>query len=202
MRLRAADTFQRLLLAVIALLVIVLILAQLVTGRCSQTLVIAVLVIAVALYAALSTWRRSQRRRLGLEHGELVAADDSELTMPTLRSERLRLIGRPDHLIRSGRYIIPVEQKPRARRAQPSHVMQLAAQCLLVEDVYGVRPPYGLLVLADGVQERVTYSQDLEQRLLATIAQMRALLAQDDEPGARWLGAKCRACGFRSNCWN
>jgi len=51
--------------------------------------------------------------------------------------------------------------------------MQLTAKRLLVEDVYGVRPPYGVLVLADGVQQRVVNSRDLEQRVLAAIAQMR-----------------------------
>jgi hypothetical protein len=39
-----------------------------------------------------------------------------------------------------------------------SHVMQLAAQCVLVTDVCGVRPPYGLLVLADGVHQRLVSS--------------------------------------------
>ena len=80
--------------------------------------------------------------------------------------------------------------------------MQLAAQCLLVQELYGVRPPYGVLVLPEGVQERVVYSRDLEQRVLSTIAQMRELLALDEEPGKRWSDAKCRACGFSATCWS
>ena len=167
-----------------------------------MTLFLVVLLAAVVLYATLSVWGRRQRRRLGLDHGALIAADDSSLSMPTLRSTRLGLVGRPDHLVRSGRYLIPVEQKPRARRAQPSHIMQVAAQCLLVHEVYGVRPPYGLLVLAGGVQERVAYSRDLEQRVLATIVEMRELLVSETEPGPRWVAPKCRACGFHPTCWS
>jgi CRISPR/Cas system-associated exonuclease Cas4 (RecB family) len=97
--------------------------------------------------------------------------------------------------------LIPVEQKPSARRIQQSHVLQLAAQCLLVHEVYGIRPTYGLLVLAGGQQERVEFTEALERRLLDTMAQMRALLRADAEPGRRWVAAKCRACGFHEICW-
>lgn len=83
---------------------------------------------------------------------------------------------------------------------QQSHVLQLAAQCLLVH-VYGVRPSYGLLVLANGTQERVEFTPALERHLLHAMPQMRALLRTDGEPGPRWLAAKCRACGFRKTCW-
>ena len=71
-------------------------------------------------------------------------------------------------LVRVGRMLIPVEQKPTARRMQQSHVLQIAAQCLLVQEVYGVRPSHGLLVLAGGKEERVEFTPVLEGRLLHT----------------------------------
>ena len=157
--------------------------------------------LAVLLYLVLGRWERHQRTRLGLDEGTVVAADDSRLGAPTLRSDRLGLVGRPDHLLRSGHALIPVEQKPRARRVQPSHVMQVAAQCLLVEEVYGVRPPYGVVVLAEGVQQRVPFTPTLERRLLETMAEMRTLLAADTEPGPRWVASKCRACSYVTACW-
>jgi CRISPR-associated exonuclease Cas4 len=110
---------------------------------------LAMLVALAALaYLALGRLTRSERQGIGLEKGAVIAADDSRLRSPTLRSKRLGLVGRADHLLRSGNVVIPVEQKPGSRRLQPSHVMQVAAQCMLVQEVYGVRPPYGLLVLA------------------------------------------------------
>ena len=121
---------------------------------------VAVLGLALLVFALLRMWTRHQRQVLGLERGSIVAADDARLGMPTLRSDRLGLIGRPDHLLWSGRALIPVEQKPNARHPQPSHILQVAAQCLLVQEVYGIRPPYGLLVLANGVQERVLDAAD------------------------------------------
>jgi len=110
---------------------------------------------AVLLYVCLSHWVRRERTVLGLKNAVIVSADDSTQGMSTLCSKRYGLVGRPDQLIRVGRMLIPVEQKPTARRMQQLHVLQLAAQCLLVQEVYGVRPSHGLLVLAGGKQERV-----------------------------------------------
>jgi CRISPR-associated exonuclease Cas4 len=157
--------------------------------------------LALLLYLAIGHVERQGRSKLGLEGGVVVAADDSRLGVPTLRSSRLGLAGRPDHLVRAGDALIPVEQKPSARRLQPSHVMQVAAQCLLVEEVYGVRPPFGIVVLADSVREKVPFTRDLERRLLQTMADMRALIATETEPGPRWVAPKCQACSFVETCW-
>ncbi len=163
--------------------------------------VVLLLVAAVLLYVLLSHLTRRERSALGINNAVIVSADDSAQGMPTLRSNRYGLVGRPDQLIRVGRMLIPVEQKPSARRMQESHVLQVAAQCLLVHEVYGVRPSHGLLVLAGGQHERVEFTPALEERLLSTMAQMRAVLRADAEPGPRWVAAKCRACGYRETCW-
>jgi len=165
------------------------------------TPLVLLLIALVLLYVWVARLTRGERTALGLNNEVIVSADDSAVGAPTLRSTRYGLVGRPDQLVRVGRMLIPVEQKPSARRIHQSHVLQLAAQCLLVHEVYGIRPPYGLLILAGGQQERVEFTQALERRLLDTMAQMRALLRADAEPGRRWVAAKCRACGFHENCW-
>ena len=166
-----------------------------------MTPLVLLLIALVLFYVCMARWTRGERTALGLTNEVIVSADDSALGTPTLRSARYGLVGRPDQLVRAGRMLIPVEHKPNARRMQQSHVLQVAAQCLLVHEVYGVRPSYGLLVLANGTQERVEFTPALERRLHNTIAEMRALLRTDAEPGPRWVAAKCRACGFRETCW-
>jgi CRISPR-associated exonuclease Cas4 len=166
------------------------------------TLLVALLAVVTGCYVLLWWWRRRESNRLGLARGALMAADDAKLGMPTLRSERLGLVGRPDHLLRVGPFLVPVERKPRARTMQASHMLQVAAQCLLVQEVYGVRPPYGLLVLAKGLERRVPFTVALERKLLDTMAEMRDLLAREAQPGPRWVEAKCLACGFREICWD
>jgi CRISPR-associated protein Cas4 len=162
---------------------------------------ILLIALAIAAYLMIGRWDHHYRARLGLPTGAIVAADDTALTSPTLRSERLGLVGRPDHLLRSGSQLIPVEQKPRSKRVQPSHVMQVVAQCVLVQEVYRVRPAYGVLVLAGGVQERVPFTPEIERRLHQTMTHMRALLEDGVEPGPRWIPARCRVCGFARICW-
>lgn len=102
---------------------------------------------ALALAAWLGRRARGLRGSLGLsgalERARVLAADDSRLGARTLRSERLGLVARPDRLVRLGNgAVIPVEQKPRARRPYPSHELELGVQLILVEARVGRRPPY------------------------------------------------------------
>jgi CRISPR-associated exonuclease Cas4 len=159
------------------------------------------LVGCVVAYLVLRGRWRSERHSLGLPDGAIVGADSSRLTVPTLRSNRYALSGRPDHLIRDGGMLIPVEHKPSATRLRESHVLQVAAECLLVQETYKRRPAYGVVVLAGGVSHRVPFTDDLEHRLLRTMAEMREYVHAGEAPGRKWVSPKCRACGFHETCW-
>jgi hypothetical protein len=65
-----------------------------------MTPVILVLMLALLLYVVLKYWSGRERTSLGIGSAAIVAADDSELAAPTLRSARYGLVGRPDHLVR------------------------------------------------------------------------------------------------------
>lgn len=168
----------------------------------TMEMLLLVLILSVAAYLLLGHWSRSRRSALGIVAGRVVSADDSLIRAPTLRSDRLGLVGRCDHLLRLDRVYVPVEQKPSSRRLQQSHIFQVGALCMLVQDVYGVRPPYGVLVLADGSQERVAFTKELERGVLRTMAEMRRILATGEPPGPRWVAPKCRACGYFPICWD
>jgi CRISPR/Cas system-associated exonuclease Cas4 (RecB family) len=136
------------------------------------------------------------------QHASYQDKDDSRLGARTLRSERLGLVARPDHLVQLGDgAVIPVEQKPRARQLYQSHVLELGAQLALVEANVGRRPPYGVIVLASGIQRRIAFDRSLEDAVFRAVGQMRAHIESDSAPGRRWLGAKCRACEFYECCW-
>ena len=162
---------------------------------------------------------RRGRARSGLPQGRVVYTDTGgwgRLERP-LFSHALRLTGKPDYLVADGADVIPVEVKssraPALRlrpstgsghcsgQAQPypSHVLQLAAYCLLVEQCYGRRPPYGIVKYADRTFE-VDYTPELEDELLATLDQMRADLADGDAPRSHDEPRRCRACGYRQKC--
>lgn len=147
------------------------------------------------------------RKRLGVgalgQDGHLIAADDSLLGAVTLRAEGwLGLVARPDQLVRIGDgAIVPVEQKPRASLLFRSHVVELAVQLMLVEEQFGRRPPFGLVVLAGGVAKRIAYEPSLKVAVIDAAERMRRHLATGEAPGRRWLGNKCRACEFFDHCW-
>ena len=74
-------------------------------------------------------------------------------------------------------------------------------ECLLVQEVYRIRPPYGIVVLAGGSRHHVEFSPALEERLLDTMARMRTMLDATAPPEPLWVERKCRACAFRHICW-
>jgi len=71
----------------------------------------------------------------------------------------------------------------RAATTQQLHILQMGALSLMVQDVYDVRSPYSVVVLADGSQERVACSMGIEFGVVRTIAEMRRILAAGEPPG-------------------
>jgi hypothetical protein len=66
------------------------------------TTVVLLLAAVVVVYVGLGVHQRCRRSNIGLSDSTVLAADDSRIGLPTLRSERLRLVGRPDQLVRIG----------------------------------------------------------------------------------------------------
>ena len=122
---------------------------------------------------------------------------------PSLISARYGLSGRPDDLVRVDDGIVPVELKsgrsPRSGRPYGGHKLQLAAYCLLVEDVCQAFVPHGVLQYEDRCI-RVEYTSSLRRDLLGILKELRA----DKRGGELHINhncpAKCRSCGFREVC--
>lgn len=148
------------------------------------------LVLAGAVAALL---KRSRERR----HGKLLRVEtDGPLV---LKSERRRLVGRPDELraTRDGR-VVPVELKHRPhppRGAFYSHTVQLWAYCLLVEEETGRAPPYGILRYTDG-EEVVPWNAAAKAALLELARRAQAPYdgRADPSPG------KCARCPWSPRC--
>ncbi|MEZ4771502.1 MAG: Dna2/Cas4 domain-containing protein, partial [Caldilineales bacterium] len=139
------------------------------------------------LYLALRLRRRAARnqRLSGLPEGKLVYADTgrwSAVAKPYF-SERYRLTGKPDYLVETGDGLVPVEVKrsaaPPGGQAYDSHVMQLAAYCLLVEEVAGQAPPHGFIHYSDATVQ-IDWTDNLRSLLLETLDAMRADLKRRD----------------------
>jgi CRISPR-associated exonuclease Cas4 len=113
----------------------------------------------------------------------------------------VNLAGKPDYLVQRWNYVLPVEVKSGSAPAEPyrSHVLQLAAYCLLIQENYDRRPPHGLIHYADRTFA-VNYTRELERELLDTLDWMR----QDRHDGRADRNhndpTRCRTCSFAAYC--
>jgi CRISPR-associated exonuclease Cas4 len=183
------------------------------------TLLLFVLVAAAALAARAAA---RETKRAGLPAGALLYSDtgrpvgrvagtevgrDGRKQEKPLVSEALELVGRPDYLVEVEGGIVPVEVKstncPANGRPYDSHLAQLAAYCLLVEDVLGADVPYGLVKYRDR-EVRVGYTGEMRGRALALIEEMKAnayasaegqeVHRSHDDP------RRCGGCSLRDVC--
>lgn len=161
------------------------------------------LTLTLFLFGLFLLWlARRRESEAGLPAGRVIYLDTRPLSRveKTLHDPRLHLAGRPDYLVRQAGQVIPVEVKSASGLTAPyeSHVLQLAAYCVLVEAAHGVRPSHGIVKYADRAFA-VDYTPVLERALLDLLARMRACGANapsrsHDSP------ERCQGCGFRQVC--
>ena len=165
-----------------------------------------ILLLAVA-GLALWRWGSRQRRATGVPAGAVVYSDTgAEQAAPKpLISRRYGLIGKPDYLVevteQGRRMLIPVEVKSGRAPATPreAHVLQLAAYCLILEDLHGAAPAYGILRYADGAFT-APYTPELRRAVLDAAASIRAGRTAADMPRSHEEAHRCTACGYRDAC--
>lgn len=163
---------------------------------------LAIVMICLAIFFYF--WAAKRRASLGLPGGQIRYNDTGTYfaSEEPLFSSRLGLVGKPDYLVQERPdQLIPVEVKSSRAPIKPydGHVLQLAAYCLLVEDVYGMRPEYGILQYRDQAFA-IKYSRELEEDLLDLLAEMHEDLFENeiDRDHEDW--GRCANCGLRDIC--
>lgn len=168
-----------------------------------------ILALLIFLLALLSFWEAGRRRKgSGLPGGRRIYSDTShwQVQEQPLYDPKLGLSGRPDYIIEAKELIIPVEVKSSRPPSTPyhSHIYQLASYCLLIQHVYGVRPPYGVLHYVDrsGASRTfaIDYTPELEIGVTRLLAEMRTQAKSQEINRSHQSEARCRACGFNSIC--
>jgi CRISPR-associated exonuclease Cas4 len=172
-----------------------------------QSLIPSVLFVALILLAiGVILLAASSRlgRKTGMPRGEVSYADASGQAQEPFISRRLLMAGKPDYLMkdRNGD-LIPIEVKssnaPRAGRPYESHLMQLAAYFLLLEDVLQRPVPYGLIRYRNRTL-RVANTDDLRARLMDVIAQMRRFMAREVARRNHNRPQRCSRCSVAHAC--
>jgi CRISPR-associated exonuclease Cas4 len=163
------------------------------------TLLVALLLAAGGVVGAAWASRELLARRRELAVGRLVAVDLGDGPSTALSSERYRLRGRPDAIRRApDGTLVPVEVKRRPAPPggpYPSHLAQLWAYALLLEDATGRPPPFGILRYSDR-DVRVAWDDRARGRLL----EIRRELARPYDGRATPSLARCRGCRWAPIC--
>jgi|GEM_PF-2316072 len=143
------------------------------------------------------------RRKLAkyrLDEGEM-------LFRPILISSRLGLSGQPDLVIKSSEGLFPVEIRVEIRsQDQPklskSHLYQMAAYALLLEDICGIVVSQGFVyTLSCQDVEIVHLSGELKKGVLETVASIRQMLQREQLPADQAKQAdRCSYCEFQNFC--
>ncbi len=148
---------------------------------------------------------KSRKARIKVKHKSEVGQRGARLLYTDEKGGKLLyaptygLQGKPDYIFQSlltGRYI-PFEIKSGKCKEDYPHegdLMQLVAYFLIIEALYGKKPPFGKLVYANKTF-KVPNTRRLRRELLTLCDEMRTMLADGSTPRvAEPSYVKCRNC--------
>jgi CRISPR-associated exonuclease Cas4 len=166
-------------------------------------LAILAIIVMIIGFLMLSQGRRMQIET-GLPTGRVVYADTGawKTVERPLFSALHQLAGKPDYVVKRDWQTIPIEVKSANAPGdgpRRSHLLQLAAYCLLIEEHYQHRPEYGIIKYADRAFE-IDYTPALETALLDVLDSMRANLSEGGATRSHDELGRCVHCGYRQAC--
>lgn len=128
---------------------------------------------------------------------EYIDMDESKV----FKSEKYGLSGRPDYVIKANQNLIPVEVKTGRTPRGPlfSHILQVAAYSLLIEESTGKAPPYGIIRYPEHEHE-IEFNEDLKKVLLEKLGEMRETMKTGIAHRNHERPGKCRNCSRREVC--
>ena len=181
----------------------------------SYPLLLALALLVLAAGLGLLWFARRTQRSTGLPAGQVVYSDTGaeQAVLEPLVSRRYGLIGKPDYLVEvtpgagasaargAKRIVAPLEVKSRRQPRTPDegHLLQLATYCLLVEDIYGVRPPHGYLRYADATLV-IPFSNELRAAVIEAAAAIRQARPAANVRRSHQDPARCARCGYSESC--
>lgn len=169
-------------------------------GLIAQAIALVLLIGAsLALYLSQSQREGAERARKRSKVRGRIAYIGEIGSAAVLRSEEHGLTGRPDYILEIDGGLVPVEVKTGRVPRGPlfSHVIQLAAYCLLLESRGVVT--HGILKYGD-VEHIVAFDDNLRALLMKKLEEMRTAMASGEAHRDHERAGKCRSCSRREAC--
>jgi len=154
------------------------------------------------LYRSIGALQVAQETRAKYQvKGDLVYIDSAKEKPKLFVSKKHGLSGRPDAVVLDGDHHIPVEIKTGRVPRGPlfSHILQVVAYCVLLEEEYGKAPPYGIIRYGETNFE-IEYNEDQRKLLLQKLADMRAAIKKGEAHRNHTRPGKCIRCSRRAGC--
>ena len=144
---------------------------------------------------------RAAREKFGATKGDVAYVDHPQTRPELFVSERYGLRGRPDYVLAEGDHLIPVEVKTGRTPRGPlfSHILQIGAYCLLVEEKTGKPPPHGI-IRYESASHEIEYNDDMRRLVVGKLDAMRAALAKGEAHRNHQRPGKCIHCSRREGC--
>lgn len=136
------------------------------------------------------------KRELGVRRASAIYTDEKGTKL--LVAKKLQLQGKPDYIFQTwilGRYI-PLEIKSgkiNDDQPHPGDVYQLIAYFLIIQEVYGKKPPYGKLVYANKTF-KIRNTAKARRKVYQAMGQMRKMIEGHHNPVATPDFVKCKHC--------
>jgi CRISPR-associated exonuclease Cas4 len=158
----------------------------------------------LAIFGGILLWISSrQRRAVGLPAGKIIYADHNQWTKveTALYDPTFNLTGKPDYIVETNHGLIPVEVKSGRANNAPydSHIYQLAAYCLLIEQTFGTQPQYGILHYSNQ-DIQIDYTKDLQDKTIEILRDIRSMSRKKSISRSHESVARCQKCGYNSIC--
>lgn len=154
-------------------------------------------------------WDLFERKRSRLREAsgispksEVVSVKGSAYLPPRqFRALRAGILSVPDALLKEEGILIPVSIKPVGDKVRDRHVIELMAHMRAIEEIEGVAPPYGLLILGPNARQvRIKNAEDKQRWLSSLIDEMRSIALENVPAIATPAKFKCKHCDVRNKC--
>jgi CRISPR-associated exonuclease Cas4 len=142
------------------------------------------------------------RRLHGIYQGKIEYTDKMDKRSKMLFSNKFALRGKPDYIVKIKEKYIPVEIKTGKVPRGPhfSHILQIAAYCLLINENYKIRPPYGIISYGKTNKHKINYDDQLENLLIEKIDELRQCIKNNTAHRNHKRKGKCTYCSRNEQC--
>lgn len=136
------------------------------------------------------------KKEIGVSRASMIYSDEKGTKL--LYAEELGLKGKPDMVFQTWllKKYVPVEIKSGKLKEDTPHlgdVYQLVAYFLIIEEVWGKRPPYGKLIYANKTF-KIRNTRKLRREVKEVMHQMREMLKGEEKVPAEPSFIKCKNC--------